>query len=129
MAWFHYSTPQDAKQCRFWVQAAARAFYRADLLAADPSPVFEISNRETGYPDFPRTRIAEGQFFALRPGSSPADPGYGKTDFGTKGPLDVLRPFGTVPDDDAFAVDPQYATRGILEQNLLKHNPPFPGWI
>jgi hypothetical protein len=74
MCWYHYTGYQQNgnRECRFWVQAAARAFFRANLIASDPTATFRQIDDQFGYLNQP---IPRGQFFDHRPGTHPTDPG------------------------------------------------------
>jgi hypothetical protein len=75
MCWYHYTGYANIgnRECRFWVQAVARAFFRAKLVAADPTELFREKDDELGYKD---KSIPRGQFFEHRPADlQPSDKG------------------------------------------------------
>jgi hypothetical protein len=58
------------RECRHWVQATARAFWRANLITADPTALFDAKNNEFGYRE---KEIPKGKFFDHRPGTVEGD--------------------------------------------------------
>lgn len=67
MSWFRYTTYVQIKQnreCRHWVQAIARQFWRHGLFPVDPTPVFMEKNNQFGYPN---REIPKGQFSEQKP--------------------------------------------------------------
>lgn len=69
MCWFLYTNyvkRQTNFECRHWVQAVVRAFWRKGMLKEEPTPVFRMKNIELGYAN-DKGECPKGEFFKEKP--------------------------------------------------------------